>query len=580
MYLDFDKKVSNKGTRTYIKIKGSYREGKQVKKIIYKNYGVLEDLIKENPNVLKEIKADYENFVIQNGENKRNINLNLRDRTNKRTINENIGHRFIERIYNSFKLEDFFKEQTKNLRIKYDINSIFKYLVIAKIFKLGSKKNAFENIKNFYNNKKYSFSEHDMYRSLTILNSVKDCMQIHLHNELTKQSDRNISVVFYDVTNYWFSIDDADEFEYDSNGNLVDKIKRKRGVSKENRKNPIVQMGLFIDSEGIPIGYKLFNGNTNDQSTLIPSFGEMRKKFNIEKIILVADKGLNSNKNLGFLLKNDSGFIVSRKIRGSKKEFREWVLNDEDYTIINDNFKIKSQIVERLFIDENGNEFTKQMKIIAFHSRKYMYKENLSRNEYLKSIVKELGKKKFKQITQKNGVRKYLDYDLFDDETGEVKKVNVNVTFNDKRIKNDAELDGYYVIESSEINMSNDQIIEKYRSLWRIEDSFKVIKSDLEGRPVFVSTPEHIEAHFLICYVALFMTRIMQKNLGYQKSPNKPFNYSAREIIEALKSFTIKKIDNDIYSVNDYNDLMNVIAESQNIDIDYTNMTKKIADRI
>lgn len=580
MYLEYDKKVSNKGTRTYVKIKGSYRDGKQVKKIIYKNYGVLEDLIKENPNIKDEIEKDYQKFILEHGENRRSISINLKDVKNKRTTNQNLGYRFIERFYNNFKFLDFFKKNTKDLRIKYDINNIFKYLVIAKMFKLGSKKRAFENIKTFYNSESFNFSEHDMYRSLSVFNKLKENMQVHLHEVLSKQIERDISVVFYDVTNYWFSIDDADNLEYDENGNLIDKLRRKRGVSKENRKNPIVQMGLFIDSEGIPIAYKLFDGNTNDQSTLIPSFKEIRNKFNLNKIVLVADKGLNSNKNLGFLIKNGSGFIVSRKIRGAKKEFRDWVLNQDDYTIINDNFKIKSEIVERTFIDENGNKFTKQMKIIAFHSVKYMYKENTARNEYLKQIIKELGKKKFKQITQKSGVRKYLNYDLFNDTTGEVEELNVNVSFDNQKINNDIELDGYYVIETSETELSNDQIIEKYRSLWRIEDSFKVIKSDLEGRPVFVSTAEHIEAHFLICFVALFMTRIIQKTLGYKKAPTKPFIYSAKEIMTALKSLSVKQIDNDVYSVNDYNELMQLIASNQNIDINYTNMTKKIVEKI
>lgn len=580
MYLEYDKKVSNKGTRTYVKIKGSYRDGKQVKKIIYKNYGVLEDLIKENPNIKAEIEKDYQKFILEHGENRRSISINLKDVKNKRTTNQNLGYRFIERFYNNFKFLDFFKKNTKDLRIKYDVNNIFKYLVIAKMFKLGSKKRAFENIKTFYNSESFNFSEHDMYRSLSVFNKLKENMQVHLHEVLSKQIERDISVVFYDVTNYWFSIDDADNLEYDENGNLIDKLRRKRGVSKENRKNPIVQMGLFIDSEGIPIAYKLFDGNTNDQSTLIPSFKEIRNKFNLNKIVLVADKGLNSNKNLGFLIKNGSGFIVSRKIRGAKKEFRDWVLNQDDYTIINDNFKIKSEIVERTFIDENGNKFTKQMKIIAFHSVKYMYKENTARNEYLKQIIKELGKKKFKQITQKSGVRKYLNYDLFNDTTGEVEELNVNVSFDNQKINNDIKLDGYYVIETSETELSNDQIIEKYRSLWRIEDSFKVIKSDLEGRPVFVSTAEHIEAHFLICFVALFMTRIIQKTLGYKKAPTKPFIYSAKEIMTALKSLSVKQIDNDVYSVNDYNELMQLIASNQNIDINYTNMTKKIVEKI
>lgn len=580
MYLEYDKKVSNKGTRTYVKIKGSYRDGKQVKKIIYKNYGVLEDLIKENPNIKAEIEKDYQKFILEHGENRRSISINLKDVKNKRTTNQNLGYRFIERFYNNFKFLDFFKKNTKDLRIKYDINNIFKYLVIAKMFKLGSKKRAFENIKTFYNSESFNFSEHDMYRSLSVFNKLKENMQVHLHEILSKQIERDISVVFYDVTNYWFSIDDADNLEYDENGNLIDKLRRKRGVSKENRKNPIVQMGLFIDSEGIPIAYKLFDGNTNDQSTLIPSFKEIRNKFNLNKIVLVADKGLNSNKNLGFLIKNGSGFIVSRKIRSAKKEFRNWVLNQDDYTIINDNFKIKSEIVERTFIDENGNKFTKQMKIIAFHSVKYMYKENTARNEYLKQIIKELGKKKFKQITQKSGVRKYLNYDLFNDTTGEVEELNVNVSFDNQKINNDIKLDGYYVIETSETELSNDQIIEKYRSLWRIEDSFKVIKSDLEGRPVFVSTAEHIEAHFLICFVALFMTRIIQKTLGYKKAPTKPFIYSAKEIMTALKSLSVKQIDNDVYSVNDYDELMQLIANNQNIDINYTNMTKKIVEKI
>lgn len=577
MYLEFTKKKTKNGVRTYVAAKSSHRVKNKIKKFIHKNYGVLEELEKENPNALEDIKKDFAVLQNQDGTNILNVNLSIKTIEEKRSLTKNVGYKFIEKIYDSFALEKFFRNETKNLKIEYDINKIFKYLVISKMFKLGSKKNAFNHKKDFFDGEKFNFSEHDMYRSLTVLNSLKEAMQLHLHEKLSVMKSRDISVVFYDVTNYWFEINDVDKYDEKSDKKS---IRRAIGVSKENRKNPIIQMGLFIDNDGIPIGYKLFDGNTNDQSTLRPALNAIKKTFELNKIIIVADKGLNSKKNLGFLLKNEHGFIVSRKVRGSAKEFRDWILEQKDYQIINRDFKIKSTIVDKEYVDERNEKISSKTKIIVFHSRKYQVKENHERYEYLKSISQLIGQKNIKQATDNKGTKKYLNYDLFDDETGEIQKTKVNISLNKKKLENDLELDGYYVIETSETQYSNDLIIEKYRSLWRIEDSFKVIKSDLEGRPVFVNRPEHIEAHFLICFVALFITRIMQNKLGYQDTIHKPFNYSASAIIEALKSFTVKEVISDVYSVNDYNPLMKLIANQAKIDIDFINMTYKMIKEI
>ena len=348
---------------------------------------------------------------------------------------------------------------------------------------------------------------------------------------------RNTSLTYYDVTNYFFETmyGDDDTYELDENNEIikdennkpiiVKKGFRKKGVSKENSKGPIVQMGLFIDNNGIPVSHKLFPGNTQDKTTFKNVLENDVDEMDLGKIVVVADNGMNTQENKYLIVDKGNGYIVSKSVKRSWKSQRDWALEEKDYTYIRNAsnqvvFKYKSRINE-ITLTYKNEDGTKSKKIIKekeiiYWSKKH-YEKELHQNqkfiEYLESCKENPDKLKDKQRKSQEYI-KVLDIDK---KTGEVIKTDKLIVFLDEKLEKYKETLGYYSIVTSEIEDNDKEIINRYHGLSRIEDSFRIIKSDLEGRPVYVWTEKHIKAHFLICFIALTIVRIMQyKILKYE----------------------------------------------------------------
>jgi transposase len=321
-------------------------------------------------------------------------------------------------------------------------------------------------------------------------------------------------------------------------------------------------MGLLIDSKGLPIAYDLFPGNTHDSSTLIPFIKNMRKQYNFGKIILTADKGLNSGKNLAYLKSKNDGYIVSQRIRGMSKVFVNEVLSDEGYAC-NERatFKIKSFFRERETKDENNEKIILKEKVVCFWSKDYDDREKHKREKLEERINAYLeSPSKFKS-SNSYGIKKYLKLQNIDKKTGEIKNIEPFVKFDEEKYQRDVSLDGYYTIVTSELELSNEDIIKKYRGLWKIEESFRVLKTDLSGRPVYVRTEDHIQGHFLVCFIALLISRILEMKLD-----NK---YSVKRIQESLNNATCREIGNGIYSLNKQDDVFRGIEKLFDISLNY-----------
>lgn len=565
MYLKLQPTGNRKKTHLYLV--ESYRENGKIKQRRLKNYGILEELQIERPNIIEEIKAEIEKLNNSEKRGQATISVDFEEKINATEDLKNIGYFALEKLYNKLKIPQFIDKNTLNKKVKFNLNEVFKMLVFSKIFGYGSKNNMYLN-KSDYAFANFDFESQSVYRGMDYLNELKTRLQIHLHKELVKQSNRDLSLVFYDVTNYYFQINKED-------GDDVDGIKRRRGVSKEKRQKPIIQMGLFIDQDGIPIGYKLFDGNTNDQSTLKPALEELKETYKLNKIVVIADKGLNSGKNLSFLLKNGHGYIVSHRVRGVNKELKDWILDDLDYEWDDTKTrKTKTRIIERYVIDESGNKELITEKQVAFFSEKYKQKEQYERSKLMPVIEQYIANPaKLKQSNNK-GIKKYLDQYSVDETTGEVNK-NIIANFNQKRFDEDENLDGFYLIVTSEKSMNTDEIVRNYRGLWKIEDSFKVIKSDLEGRPIYHFTSNRIESHFLICFVSLLLVRLLQKQLGYNNKNNKCFSYSSGAVIEALATANVDIFKNGIVKTHIKKELFLEIIDKLKIDIKYRNMKKE-----
>lgn len=540
MYIKVIKSKTAKLSRVYLC--EAYRdENKKPKYRTLKCYGNLEELVLQDPNILEKLKLEAKSSE----KNYSQIQVNFLERNQNQEIDKNYGYFFLENIYEQLGLSDYLNTNIKKSTSTNDLNEILKLLVFSRILNPMSKQETFEQRESFF--KPFNVSLPSIYRGLSELCKLKDDLQYCTHKAICSHYERECSLVFYDVTNYYFETDAEDDF-------------KKIGVSKENKKSPIVQMGLFIDSKGIPISYQLFPGNTSDTKTLIPIVAEMRRKFGMGRIILTADKGLNSGGNLKFLKENGDGYIVSQKIRGAGKPFVEQILDEEGYAYNESRtFKIKSFLRTRVVKDENESyELTE--KVICFWSQDYETREVYKREileEKLQSFLDNPGKYK---TSNSFGLKKYLKVNQINTQTGELERQNIHLEFDIEKYEKDKKLDGYYAIVTSELELSEEEVIQKYRGLWKIEESFKVLKSDLEGRPVFVRKQDSIEGHFLVCFIALLILRILELRLKGK--------YSISKIQKSLVKATCRSVDKGVYSLNAQDGVFRDLEQEFNISFD------------
>jgi transposase len=276
---------------------------------------------------------------------------------------------------------------------------------------------------------------------------------------------------------------------------------RKKGVSKEHRPDPIIQMGLVTDSSGIPITFDTFPGNTNDCETYTPVFKQIRKDFNLGRIIIVADKGMNTGNNIAYCVLNGNGYVFSQTVRGGHIELKDYVLGESDYRSMEGGFKIKSRLYPRLVYvtDINGKKQKVRLdeKQVVFYSPDY---DKRAKAERAAAVAKAqdlvADPSKYKRATS-YGAAKYVKNLVFDEKTGEILDSKQKPVFDEAKLTEEEKYDGYYAIVTSELKESDDKILDIYRGLWQIEEAFRVCKGDLEARPVYLSRRERIAAHFM-----------------------------------------------------------------------------------
>lgn len=381
-----------------------------------------------------------------------------------------------------------------------------------------------------------------------ILQSIKykKDLILHIHEYIRCEYGRSLDNVFYDVTNYYFESDE-DDF-------------RKKGVSKEHRPNPLVQMGLLMDDEGVPISYKLFEGNTNDCNTLMPVLDELKRDFNLGRVIVVADKGMNSGENIAYNIIHKNGYIYSKSVRGATKEVKNYVLSDSGYKKMGDKYKFKSRIVNTNIWITNAKEKRVQTEIdqkqVVFYSDKYARKARKDRQKVLDKARKLIS---FKKGSLNKGAYKYIKDEYLDKETGEILKKDDYLYIDEEKIKEEEKYDGYYLIVSSELNMHDKEIIERYKGLWKIEESFKITKGHLKSRPVYLRKKDHIEAHFLICFLALIFIRLLEKETD--------FKFSIYNLIDSMKNLSVTYLDENYYMLDYVDDVSKMFSEILNIDM-------------
>ena len=596
--------------KPYLRIvEGKYtnENGKiKIKKNVLKNLGPLSKYDDGKPDFLKRFRQKFKNGELDFC-NEFNIELNNKiemvplNEINLKLDPKNIGYFFLNQIYNGLGIDIFLNRVKSDSRIKYDLNGITKMLVFGRILEPASKKKTFEN-RNKYLFPITSVDDlDDVYKALDVLDENSKKIQNRMNIKIKNSSiGRVTNLTYYDVTNYYFETmySDDDVYELDENNEIVKDEKgnpiivkkgiRKNGVSKENKKEPIVQMGLFIDNNGIPVSHKLFSGNTQDKTTFKNVLENDVDEMNLGRIVVVADNGMNTQENKFLITEKENGYIVSKSVKKSWTKIGSWALENDGYTEIKKGgetvFKYKSRIneIELVYKNLDGTKSKKivKEKEIIYWSKKH-YERELHQNkkfiEYLESCKEHPDKLKDKQRKSQEFI-KTVDVNP---ETGEIIHPEKVIVFLDKKLEKYKKTMGFYSIVTSERDEDDKEIINRYHGLSRIEDSFRIIKSDLEGRPIYVWTEEHIKAHFLICFIALTIIRILQYKI--LKSENKSTlnvdgweqGITADKLKDALNNFKADQVYSDYYKITSINNEIDKILKSNNIEFKFKDYSLK-----
>lgn len=550
----FLKKSTRKDTgRTHLSIVQGYwdNNSKQSRTKTIKTLGYLDDLQKiyDDPIAhFEKVVADMNQKQLESNA-PATLSIDLNERINPNSANrKNFGYAALSKIYHELGLHTFLVNRQRNLDIDYSLNNIVKLLVFSRLLNPASKKKTYEEKGRYFENTDFSLDH--IYRSLSLINKHKDTLQLWIHQRIRERYGRNTELVFYDVTNYYFEIDEPDEL-------------RKKGVSKEHRPDPIVQMGLFMDTMGLPIFYRLFPGNEPDKITLVPMLAELTREYNLGRVIVVADKGLNTARNIYYNTHGlGNGYILSQTVRGAQKELKDFVLSEDGYVWRGQDYKVKSRLYPREITITASNGKPKKVRIdekqVVFYSRDYDKRAKAEREPaVMKALDLVRDPSKYNKATS-YGAAKYVRNLVFDKDTGEILTLKQKPVFDTVKLEEEERFDGYYALVTSEWKKSDEEIIEIYRGLWRIEESFKVTKSDLEARPVYLSRRDHIEAHFLICFIALVIARLLQHRIGDK--------YSVTRILESLNKVSCAHIKENYYLFDYTDEVTDAISAAMGID--------------
>ncbi len=559
MYL---KKTPQKTGRVFLSIVDGYYDKQKgySRQVTIEKLGYLDDLKKQYDDPITFFSHRVQKLKSEKEERRAPLTFTFSHKdkiSSDITYRKNFGHVVLSRIYHELEINKFLISRQRSTKLEFDTNNIMKLLVFSRLLSPASKNKTFENRESYFDKTNYSLD--DVYRSLSFFNKQSSNLQLWLNERIKQSYGRNSSLVYYDVTNYYFETDKTDDF-------------KKKGPSKEHRPNPIVQMGLFIDNNGIPITFQLFPGNTHDCLTYRPNLSRIKKEYDLGKVVVVADKGMTTGDNIWYTLSAKDGYVFSMSIRGADKEMKKYVLNEDGYEWLGKEYKRKARLYPRtiLVTATNGKKLKKTVheKQVIFYSEKYDKRAKAERAAVIakaQDLIAHPGK--YNKVTS-YGAAGYVKNIDFDKETGEILTTAKVLALDFEKLKEEEALDGYYAIVTSEQEETADRIIEMYRGLWKIEESFRVTKTDLEARPVYVSRKDHIEAHFLTCFIALIIARILEMKMEHR--------YTISQLLESLNKSECTHLQANHYLFDYYDDVLNDIGNV--FDVDFSKRVRSIGE--
>ena len=521
--------VKSKNTTQFYIIK-SYRDenGKNTSKIVEK-LGNEQEVIKKANGEDPIIWAKKYIEELNKKEKNNTIDILVKFSQTKQ-IPENLqvtyngGYLFLQNIYYSLGLDEICKEISEKYRIKYDLNSILSNLIYTRIIEPSSKLSSFEASKKFIEQPNYEL--HDIYRALEVISKETEFIEAEVYKNSLSVVNRNTKILYYDCTNYFFEIEQAEGL-------------KQYGLSKENRPNPITQMGLFMDGDGFPLAFNVNSGNTNEQTTLKPLEKQIIKDFELSKFVVCTDAGLASNENRKFNNIQNRSYIVTQSLKKIKGHLKDWALSPEDWHTINSNKKINLNDVDKSgeneeiyykerWINENGLE----QRLIVSYSPKYAEYQKSVRNRQVERAQNLINNPtKISKNRQDDPKRFIKSASVTND--GEIASKKV-FSLNTTAIEKEEEFDGFYAVCTT-LEDDISKIIKINKRRWEIEESFRILKTDFKARPVYLKRDDRIKAHFTTCFLSLLIYRILEHKLDEK--------YSTNEIIKNLQDMNSLKIN-------------------------------------
>lgn len=558
--------TKSKNAASLYVIKDVTRNGKRTTKIVEK-LGTLEELKKKLKNedpiewskkYIKKLneqeKTNTRKIIIEKSQNK------LIERE-KQTL-YNCGYLFLEKIYYKLKLNNICEEISKKYQFKFDLNSILANLIYTRIIEPSSKLSSFEASKKFIEQPNYEL--HDIYRALEIISKETDFIESEVYKNSLKIVNRNTEVLYYDCTNYFFEIEQAEGL-------------KQYGLSKENRPNPIVQMGLFMDGNGFPLAFNINSGNTNEQTTLKPLEKQIMKDFKVSKFVICTDAGLASTDNRKFNALQERSYIVTQSLKKIKGHLKEWALSPENWNtlksskIINLNEIDEEKNYEEIYYKERWiNENGLEQRLIVSYSPKYAAYQKSVRNRQIERAQNLINSPSKLSRKRQDDPKRFITSSSITSD-GEIASKKV-LSLNTSVIEKEAQYDGFYAVCTT-LEDDISEIIKVNKRRWEIEESFRILKTDFKARPVYLKRDDRIKAHFTTCFLSLLIYRILEHKLDEK--------YTNEKIISTLRDMNLAYESEEGYiPLYTRNDITDELHEKYEFRTDYEITTEKKMKKI
>ena len=519
----------------------STRVGNKVTTSTVKKLGKVDDLMKsQNLNSEQEVIDWAKNLAKQMTEKKQSgattivLNQQCQIELDDRRLFHG-GYLFLQDILYDMKFKNIIRNINGRYLYEYNMEAILSDLIFARILEPCSKRASLEVCKGFLEPPKYEL--HDIYRALSVLAKEDDYIQSELYKNSNFVVERNNKVLYYDCTNYFFEIEDEDEF-------------RKYGKEKNHRPNPIVQMGLFMDGNGIPLAYNVFAGNQNEQRSMTPTENKIINDFGFDKFIICTDAGLASETNKRFNHIEGRGFIITQSIKKLDDKTKAWALSPYGFKRVGDNVEIKDitniseedqKYMKHLYYKEMPYKLKSvDQNLIVTYSVKYAKYQKKIRDKQLSRAKEMVDKKTVNKNKNPNSPTRFISKAVIDSDTGEVKENIQDDYYIDENIVNEeAKYDGFYAVTTDLFDAKVEEVLSISERRWEIEESFRIMKTDFEARPVYLQREDRISAHFLICFIALLVYRVLEKKLEGK--------YTTDQILSTLREYQFLKITGEGY---------------------------------